>query len=270
MNQGIDNNTIYQVDAFTDEIFKGNPAAVMILDELPSETYMQNIAMEMNLSETAFVAPKKDRFTIRFYTPAAEILVAGHPTLASAHILYELGLVESNEEIIFEAKEAEMRVKREGGQIVMNFPAFSLQQIAVTPSFFDLVGFNPLEMYQSDYNWKVAVAKTKDDIVHAKPQFSQLKENGLGHLMITSKSQSGKEDFVVRCFAPDLGVDEDPVTGSAHCALTPLWARKLGKAQMVSRQLSRRGGEITVSLEDDRVLLKGTAVTVFIAKLSHV
>jgi PhzF family phenazine biosynthesis protein len=261
------NNTIYQVDAFTDQVFKGNPAAVMILDALPSETYMRNMAMEMNLSETAFVVPQDDRFQIRFYTPEAEILVAGHPTLASAHILYELGVVQASDEITFEAKEATMRVRKEGDQIVMNFPKFSLQQIQVDPVFPDIVGFNPVELHQSDYNWKVAVAASVDEVVRAKPNFSLLNQHGFGHLMITAKSESGNEDFVVRCFAPDLGVDEDPVTGSAHCALTPLWAEKLGKTNLVSRQLSKRSGEISVSLVNDRVLLKGKAVTVFEAHL---
>ena len=261
------NKTIYQVDAFTTELFKGNPAAVMVLDEMPTKEYMQHMAMEMNLSETAFVVPQKDTFRIRYFTPKAEIPVAGHPTLASAHILYEIGLVPESKEITFEANVATLKVKKDGDLIVMNLPAFPIEQIDVIQEFEELVGFQPIEMYSSLYNWKIAVAENMNDVIHAKPQFSQLGSHGLGHLMVTSISNSSDEDFVVRCFVPDLGVDEDPVTGSAHCALTPLWAKKLNKLELMSKQLSERTGELQVKLIGDRVEIKGYAITVFEATL---
>lgn len=260
-------NIVYQVDAFTNKVFKGNPAAVMIAESMPTDSFMQDLAMEMNLSETAFVVPKKGTYEIRFFTPKAEIPVAGHPTLASAHILYELGLVSKSEEIIFEAKVATLKVKREEDYIVMNFPQFKLDKIDTIPEFHSIVGFQPIEMYQSDYNWKIAVAENVEDIVAASPEFSKMGLFGLGHLMITAPSNSGKEDFVVRCFAPDLGVNEDPVTGSAHCALTPLWAKKLKKTEMKSKQLSKRTGELLVKQIGERVEIKGNAITVFEAKL---
>lgn len=258
---------IYQVDAFTKQLFGGNPAAVMIVDSMPAEEYMQNLAMEMNLSETAFVVPQKDSFRIRYFTPKAEIPVAGHPTLASAHILYEIGLVPPSEEIIFEANVASLKVKNENGLIVMNFPAFPIEEIETPPEFEGIVGFRPVELYQSSYNWKIAVADSAASIINASPEFSKMGNLGLGHLIITAESNSGNEDFVCRCFAPDLGVNEDPVTGSAHCALTPLWATKLDKAEMRSKQLSERTGELMVKLVGDRVEIKGTAVTVFEAVL---
>lgn len=260
------NNIIFQVDAFTDVIFKGNPAAVMITDSMPSETFMQNMAMELNLSETAFVVAQNGTFRIRYFTPKSEIPIAGHPTLASAHILYKLGIVPVSQEIIFEANVATLSVKRENEFIVMNFPQFSLEKIEPIAEFNSIVGFEPVEIYQSDYNWKVAIAETVEEITQANPQFSKMGEYDLGHLMITSKSNNVSEDFVVRCFAPDLGVNEDPVTGSAHCALTPLWAKKLNKLEMKSKQLSSRTGELWVKHIGERVEIKGKAVTVFEAK----
>jgi len=258
---------IYQVDAFAEEIFKGNPAAVMIVDEMPTEQYMQSMAMEMNLSETAFVLPQKDSFRIRYFTPASEIPVAGHPTLASAHVLYELGMVPTSAEIIFEANVATLKVKKEKDWIIMNLPKFSLNKIEAIPNLENIIGFQPYELYESDYNWKIALASNAEEIQHANPDFSKMTEKGFGHLMITAKSNSAEQDFVVRCFAPDLGVNEDPVTGSAHCALTPLWAEKLGKQEMESLQLSKRTGRLSVKLIDDRVEIKGKAITVFEAKL---
>lgn len=263
------NNKIYQVDAFTNAIFKGNPAAVMITDIMPSDSFMQNLAMEMNLSETAFVVPQIDSFRIRYFTPKAEIPVAGHPTLASAHILYEIGLVADSEEIIFEANVTKLIVKKESDFIVMNFPQFKNQQIEVNPEFKDILGFQPSEMYQSDYNWKIAIAESHKDIINSNPMFSKMSENGLGHLIITAKSDSQNEDFVARCFAPDLGVNEDPVTGSAHCALTPLWALKLRKNKLKSRQISHRPGELWLKQIDNRVEIKGQAITIFEAKLNN-
>ena len=259
--------TIYQVDAFTNKVFKGNPAAVMVVNNMPSEAYMQNIAMEMNLSETAFIEPKNDIFNIRFFTPKAEIPVAGHPTLASAHILYELDMVPPTDGITFMAKGGTLKVKKDEDFIVMNFPKFQYQKIENVKAFEHVIGFEPVSMYQSDYHWKIAVAKDVEDISNAKPKFDQMTKLGLGHLIITAESANSDEDFVVRCFAPELGVNEDPVTGSAHCALTPLWAEKLGKTSMRSKQLSNRTGQLLARLIDDRVEIKGKAITVFEANL---
>ncbi|MCL4163209.1 UNVERIFIED_CONTAM: hypothetical protein GTU68_014363 [Idotea baltica] len=239
----------------------------MIVDSMPSETYMQNMAMEMNLSETTFVVPQKDKFRIRYFTPKSEIPIAGHPTLASAHILYEMGIVPEQEEIIFEANVATLSVRKQDGQIVMNLPKFSINKIEPIPAIQHVIGFEPIEFYECDHNWKMAVAATAEEIQSAAPTFAKLTEMGLGHLIITAASDSTVEDFVVRCFAPELGVNEDPVTGSAHCALTPLWTNKLGKGELVSYQVSQRTGRLTVKLIGDRVEIKGKAVTVFEAKL---
>ena len=265
------NNTIFQVDAFTDMPFKGNPAGVMIVstDDVSSE-WMQNIALEMNLSETAFVFPRENDFRIRYFTPIKEVPLCGHATLASSHIIYELGLKAINETIKFKAEGAELTVKRENDWIVMDFPKYPIQKIDIHTDFKRLVGFEPIEMYSSIYDWIIAIAETESEILHSEPDFTLLTENGLGHLMITAKSNLDGVDFVVRCFAPISGINEDPVTGSAHCALTPLWSEKLNKLELNSLQISKRSGTLKVKMaENDRVEIKGKAITVFEAKLSH-
>jgi len=259
--------TIFQVDAFTDKPFEGNPAGVMIVTEEVSSNWMQNIALEMNLSETAFVFPREKEFQIRYFTPTSEVPLCGHATLASAHIIYELGLKSVNETIAFKAKGADLTIKKENDWIVMDFPKYPTQKIDIHKDFKHLAGFEPIEMYSSIYDWVIAIAEKESDIINSEPNFELLNEVGLGHLIITSKSDSKQADFVVRCFAPALGINEDPVTGSAHCALTPLWAEKLVKTELDSLQLSKRTGRLKVKLNDDRVEIKGKALTIFEAKM---
>lgn len=264
----MENRTIYQVDAFTDEPFKGNPAGVMIIadDELSSDR-MQQIAMEMNLSETAFIFPDGPGFRIRFFTPTAEVPLCGHATLASAHIIYELGLRAGNESIRFTAEAGELLVRKEDDWISMHFPEYPLEAIEIHEEFKNVLGFQPVEMYSSSYHWVIVVAASEEEVLTAAPDFEAMISNGLGHLMITAKSDSGRAHFVVRCFAPMYGINEDPVTGSAHCALTPLWSKKLGITEMESLQLSHRTGRLKVKLEKDGVGIQGKALTVFKAQL---
>jgi PhzF family phenazine biosynthesis protein len=259
--------TIYQVDAFTDTPFKGNPAGVMIVDAGFTSGRMQNIAMEMNLSETAFIIPNGRDFSIRYFTPVREVPLCGHATLASAHIIYETGLIKKDETITFKAEGAKITVVREGNLLVMNFPVYPITPIETPFYFKETVGFEPLEMYASIYNWVIAVAASEADIINAIPDFEQMKTNGLGHLMITAVGEKPDRDFVTRCFAPASGINEDPVTGSAHCALAPLWNNKTGKTNFNSLQLSRRTGRLAITLLDGRVEIKGQAVTVFKADL---
>jgi PhzF family phenazine biosynthesis protein len=263
----IDNKTIFQVDAFTDEPFKGNPAGVMIVSKDMTADWMQNIALEMNLSETAFVIPGENGFRIRYFTPTREVPLCGHATLASSHILYELGIKSDNETIELQAEASDLSVKKEKDWIVMNFPVYPIHRIEVSQEYIDSLGFKPLEMYSSKYDWLIALAESEFEILNFKPDFELLTRKGLGHLMITSKCDSKRADFVVRCFAPLSGINEDPVTGSAHCALTPLWSERLGKKEMISSQLSARTGILRVQMDMDRVLIKGRAITIFDAKL---
>lgn len=263
----INETVIYQVDAFADEPFKGNPAGVVILAAEASSTWMQNIAMEMNLSETAFILPHNAGFAIRYFTPEREVPLCGHATLASSHIIYELGLKALHETIVFQAEGGELTVKNENDKIVMNFPEYSLQKIETNKDFNRVVGFEPVEMYSSDYGWVIAVSKEEKEIANAKPIVEEMIKSGLGHLMITAKAEFSDADFVLRCFAPVSGINEDPVTGSAHCALTPLWSRKLGKNELESFQLSKRTGRMKVRMCDNRVEIQGSAITVFEIKL---
>lgn len=258
---------IYQVDAFTDELYKGNPAGVMIVDKSFDVELMQKIAMEMNLSETAFITPCGSFFEIRYFTPAKEVELCGHATLASAHIIYEVGLKKSNEDIVFHAKGGVLTISRDGDWLSMNFPQYPIQRIEPIPEFKELVGFEPIEMYSSLYNWVVAVASSEEAIENAKPKFEQLNSVGLGHLVITSQSNRNDIDFVLRCFAPSMGVNEDPVTGSIHCALIPFWSQKLGKTKMKSFQLSKRTGTLNVKMKKDTVDIQGKAITFFEAYL---
>jgi PhzF family phenazine biosynthesis protein len=263
----IDNKTIYQVDAFSEEPFKGNTAGVMIVDKDITTEWMQNMALEMNLSETAFITPQDNKFEIRYFTPLREVPLCGHATLASAHILYELGIVKQNETIFFKAKGADLEIKKDSSWIIMNFPKYPLIKIDTPPGFNKTIGFEPTEVYSSLYGWIVAVGMSENEILNSKPNFDIMNSQGLGFLMITAKSESKNIDFVVRCFGPILGVNEDPATGSAHCALTPLWSDKLNKLEMNSFQLSKRTGTLKVKLIDDRVEIKGKAVTIFKAQL---
>jgi phenazine biosynthesis protein PhzF family len=267
MKEMTNSRTVFQVDAFTDKPFKGNPAGVMIVSEDMSSDLMQNIALEMNLSETAFIIPQGTGFRIRYFTPTREVPLCGHATLASAHIIYELGLKQNHETINIKAEGADLTIEKENDWIVMNFPKYPIQKIDIHKDFKRLVGFEPVEMYSSIYDWKIAVAEKEKDILDATPDFDSLSKNGLGHLMISSKCDSKQADFVLRCFAPVSGINEDPVTGSAHCALTPLWSEKLGKVELTSLQLSKRTGQLKVKLNGERVEIKGKAITIFEAKM---
>ncbi|XCF07174.1 PhzF family phenazine biosynthesis protein [Tamlana crocina] len=263
----INSKTIFQVDAFADEAFKGNPAGVMILDAPLSEDWMQNMAAEMNLSETAFVVPNGKDYDIRFFTPAAEIALCGHATLASAHIIYQLGLKASDESIHFKAKGGNLTITKSDKFLAMAFPQYRFTKTEIPTAFKEIIGFEPVEFYKSDDHWMLAVAENQQQVEHCQPNFEALKLNGLGRLIVTSKANSNDVDFVVRCFVPDMGINEDPVTGSAHCALTPLWSGKLGKQELVSHQISKRGGVLKVAVVGDRVEIKGQAVTIFEAQL---
>ena len=259
---------IYQVDSFTNKAFKGNPAGVMIVSPDFSEDTMLLIAQEMNLSETAFVIPTDNHLRIRYFTPTIEVPLCGHATLASAHILYELGFVKQYESIHFISQFGELSVKQDDGWITMNFPAYNLAETEIPTNFDMLVGFEPIKCWKSDDDWFIALAESEAKIPSATPLFEQLMSNGLGHLMVTAKSEKPERDFVVRCFAPRSGINEDPVTGSAHCALTPLWHQLSGKTELISEQVSKRGGILKLTYLSNRVEISGQAVTIFVAELN--
>jgi PhzF family phenazine biosynthesis protein len=258
---------IYQVDAFTTDPFKGNPAGVCILYFQPTPEWMQNIAMEMNLSETAFVFPDKGSLLIRFYTPTTEMNICGHATLSTAHILYETGYVGQEEEIIFSSKAGILSVKKAGEWITMNFPTYKLERIEAASEFEKVTGSKAVELYETASHWTLALMKDEKEVRDMKPDFSIMKNSIFGDLIVTAPSDDPSFDFCVRCFAPVVGIDEDPVTGSAHCALVPFWSEKTGKKDFISHQVSKREGILKVSLKGDRVEISGQAKIIFKAKL---
>jgi len=258
---------IYQVDAFTAKPFKGNPAGVCILDKEPSPIWMQNIAEEMNLSETAFIFPGKDGREIRFFTPEVEVPLCGHATLSASHIMYETHLYNGSEEITLNSMQGELRVRKSGNWIVMNFPLYTHNRVPVPADIDQIIGIKPAELYQSNDGWYLALIENEKMIHDMKPDFIMMKNSEYRSLIVTAKSEESKFDFCVRCFAPALGINEDPVTGSAHCALVPFWHIKTGKYDFTSHQVSKREGVLKVSLKGERVEISGQAKTILRAEL---
>jgi PhzF family phenazine biosynthesis protein len=259
--------TIYQVDAFTTEAFKGNPAGVCLLENELSAEWMQNVAMEMNLSETAYVFPTKEHRIIRFYTPESEIELCGHATLSASHIMYETGIIKENEEIIFSSKAGMLKIVKHGKWITMNFPSYNIERMEITPEFEKVTGMKPLELFKAGYGWTLALMKNEKEVKMMTPDFTNMKKSIFGDLIVTAPCNDNAFDFCVRCFAPALGINEDPVTGSAHCALAPFWHSKTGKSDFVSHQVSKREGVLKISLKGDRVEISGQAITIFKAEL---
>lgn len=255
--------TIYQVDAFTSEPFKGNPAGVCILRNEPPAEWMQNIAMEMNLAETAFVFPGNDCYKIRFYTPEVEVELCGHATLSASHILYETGIANPDEKIRFSSKAGELRIRKNKDWIIMDFPVCNPEKMRITPDFEKLTGSAPLELYRAGTGWTLALLKDEEEVRNMSPNFFLMKNSVFGDLIVTAPSSDKDYDFCVRCFAPVMGINEDPVTGSAHCILAPFWSGKTGRSDFVSHQVSKREGILKVSLKGNRVEISGQAITIF-------
>jgi len=245
----------YQVDAFTTEPFSGNPAAVSPLTAWLDDAIMQKIAMENNLSETAFFVPKGEDYDIRWFTPAKEVKLCGHATLASAYILFEK-LGHQKEQITFHSKSGPLHVGRKGIEITMDFPTEPAMTCSTPQAIVDAFGLRPVEVLKSvDY---IVVFDESVDITTLTPDLDALRTLDLRGVCITT---SHKEyDFVNRFFAPNYGIDEDSVTGSAYTQLAPYWSKKLGKNSFRCRQVSPRGGEVNCTLKGDRLLISGSAV----------
>jgi PhzF family phenazine biosynthesis protein len=259
------NLEIYQVDSFTSELFKGNPAAVVFLDEFLPKELMQNIALEMNLSETAFVVHKEGRSQIRFYTPSHEAILCGHASLAAAHLSMQLGWKSSA--FIFEAREDEIRIDYEGERVLMNMPIYKLEKRECTKAQREQLGFEPLAFFETSKNWRLAIAPDEEQVLQFSPESEAMIQLDLGHLMLCARSSSNSYDVISRCFAPEMGILEDPVTGSSMCALVPYWTKVLGQDRIVVNQASKRGGIIQGTAYDNRVGVSGEAVTVFKATI---
>jgi PhzF family phenazine biosynthesis protein len=248
---------IYQVDAFTGELFGGNPAAVCPLKEWLDDEIMQNIAAENNLSETAFFVPHEEHFEIRWFTPVTEVDLCGHATLATAHVLYR-HLHYRHEVIRFTTRyRGDLSVSKTDELIVLNFPASDPQPAAYPKVLGKALGKKPVELYKTrDF---LAVYEKEEDVEAIAPDFMLLKTLGPAGIIITAPGKAC--DFVSRFFAPAYGIDEDPVTGSAHTTLIPYWASRLKKKELFAMQISRRKGELYCNYAGDRVTIGGKAVT---------
>lgn len=258
--------TIYQVDAFTDKPFTGNPAAVCILDELQDEGWMQNVAREMNLSETAFLHKQAEGYDLRWFTPTIEVALCGHATLASAHILWEIGLLKSDEQVIFHTLSGPLMANQKGTWIEMDFPAQVEEEAKAPGGLIEALSVNVKYIGKNQFDYLVEVES--EDVVRAiKPDFGLLQTVAVRGVIVTSLADSAEYDFVSRFFAPNAGVNEDPVTGSAHCCLSPFWSDRLGKDELIGYQASARGGVVKVRYAGDRVFLMGQAVTVLRGEL---
>jgi PhzF family phenazine biosynthesis protein len=263
------NITIFQVDAFTKTPFKGNPAAVCIRDESLEDDVMQSIASEMNLAETAFVTPENDgEWGLRWFTPLAEVDLCGHATLASAFALFETGRVARGEIIRFQTKSGELTVGQTGSSgLEMNFPAEPVD-LPFDQELLENAIRNPILFGGANRMDAFAEVDSEETLQNLKPDMSAIAVLPVRGLIVTARASTSGLDFVSRFFAPQCGVPEDPVTGSAHCCLGPYWQEKLGKSRFKARQISPRGGNVDVEMRGDRVILRGDAVMVMKAEMS--
>jgi PhzF family phenazine biosynthesis protein len=250
---------IVQVDAFTSKPFAGNPAAVCVLPAAPNDAWMRDVAREMNLSETAFLHPENGGYRLRWLTPAIEVDLCGHATLASAHVLWEDGHIPADAEARFHTRSGLLTCRRNGLWIEMNFPAKLAEPAEAPLQLAEALGADLLYVGRNQFDYLVEVA---DEAVlrSLNPNHHLLRQMPVRGVIVTARG--GEYDFVSRFFAPGSGIDEDPVTGSAHSALAPFWSRRLDKKEMIGFQASARGGVVKVRVEGDRVYISGQAVTV--------
>lgn len=252
---------LYIVDAFADAPFSGNPAAVCLLEAEPPQGWMQSVAAEMNLSETAFLLPvATDEWRLRWFTPVTEVNLCGHATLAASHVLWhELG--EAAGELRFHTRSGLLGASREGGGIGLDFPVDIPRRIPVNEQIIEALGIEPLQAYRGREDLLLRVDRAHA-LYRLEPDRDLLSQIDARGIIVTAPSDRPEYDFISRFFAPSVGISEDPVTGSAHCVLGPLWGGILGKSQLTGFQASKRGGVVDVVLMDQRVKLIGRAITV--------
>ncbi len=270
---------IYQVDAFANEPFTGNPAAICLLEEdnkkkdtLYDDQWMQLLAAEMNLSETAFVTKKEGNiYSLRWFTPTTEVKLCGHATLATAHILWTETDLAADKVVIFETLSGRLEVSNNNGLMTMNFPVETVTPLdsdnKYTAQINDILSCHCLGVYQTKEDLLVEI-DSEEALEKLQPNIPLLATLPIRCLIVTAKSKKADLDFVSRVFGPAVGINEDPVTGSAHCSLTPFWANKLNKNKLSARQISKRGGNLSLQLLGNRVAISGTAITVLKGKLT--
>ena len=257
---------LVQVDAFTGKAFAGNPAAVCLMDEPRDATWMQDVAREMNLSETAFVEPASKGFALRWFTPEVEVDLCGHATLASAHVLWEEGRVEADASIVFSTRSGPLRCHQRRDRIEMDFPSRPVVEVEAPSGLFEAVGVSPESVWHSAVGFLLEL-RSEADVRNVRPDFGALRAIANAWTCITAPATSGGFDFVSRFFAPASGIDEDPVTGAAHCSLADFWSKRTGRTEFRAYQCSSRGGVVFARVDGDRVHLGGQAVTVLRGEL---
>ena len=258
---------IFQVDAFADGPFSGNPAAVVLLPAAAETAWMHKVAAEMNLSETAFLTRRAEgEFDLRWFTPAVEVDLCGHATLASAHALWQGGYAPDSAPLQFHTKSGVLTATPDDGWIELDFPATHVTSAEAPAGLLDALRAQATYVGRSKFDYLVEVG-SEDIVRDLTPDFAALRTLPVRGVIVTSQASTPGWDFVSRFFAPGSGIDEDPVTGSAHCALTPYWSTKLGKTDFTARQLSARGGTLRLSLVGDRVRLRGQATSVLRGEL---
>ncbi|MEU9891820.1 PhzF family phenazine biosynthesis protein [Sphaerisporangium sp. NPDC051011] len=256
---------IFTVDSFTDQAFKGNPAAVCLLESPRSDEWMQSLASEMRHSETAFVLEQEEGrpYSLRWFTPAAEVALCGHATLASAHVLYSIGA--ASDSIEFSTKSGILTTRKlDHNHISMDFPAIPVADISPPEALGKALGASPTWVGMGRFDI-LAELDSEDAVRELTPDINALASLPARAVCVTARAAdpSGEADYVSRVFAPAVGIPEDPVTGSAHCMLAPYWTAKLGPASLVGAQLSQRGGTVHTTVQDDRVALAGQAITIW-------
>ena len=262
---------LFQVDAFTHEPFRGNPAAVCLLSQPRDDSWQQRVAFEMNLSETAYVRQQDDgSFRLRWFTPKTEVDLCGHATLAAAHVLWEQGIVDRTQPIRFATKSGPLVCRMQGERIEMDFPATPLRSnppsAESSAALQSSLGVECQVVGQTKFDLLVRCS-SQQEVLALEPDFRQLAMIPTRGIIATARAETPKVDFVSRFFAPQSGIDEDPVTGSAHCCLGPYWAKLLDKRSLVGYQASARGGIVHARVKDDRVILGGQAVTILRGEL---
>lgn len=257
---------IFQVDAFADRPYVGNPAAVVPLPGPRDEEWMRAVAQEMNLSETAFLYPEGDAFRLRWFTPAVEVELCGHATLATAHVLWESGRLAPEATARFQTASGLLTAERHGEWIELDFPVNPAAPVQPPAGLAEALGAAPRFVGKSRFDYLLELA-TPAEVRSLAPDFTRLRTLPVRGVIVTARGDGAPYDFVSRFFAPGSGIDEDPVTGSAHCTLTPYWAERWGRDEMLAYQASARGGVVRVRLAGDRVKLGGQAVTVLAGRL---
>jgi len=258
---------LYQIDAFADAPFTGNPAAVCLLGDRDVDAqWMQHVAAEMNLSETAFLRKDGDDWSLRWFTPSVEVAPCGHATLACAHALHEERLLPPDGIVRFHTKSGVLTTRQGGELIEMDFPAKKAEPAAPVEGLIEALGVHPVRVSRNEFDYLLEMAN-EEDVRTMQPDHAVLRHVHVRGVIVTSRASTGGFDFISRFFAPGSGIDEDPVTGSAHCALGPYWAQRLGKRELMAYQASTRGGAVRVTVNGDRVGLGGRAVTVLRGEL---